>query len=275
MDNNLVKMQRTEFKMLEVIDRICTSNNIQYYIAFGTLLGAVRHNGFIPWDDDIDITMPRPDYDRFVQICKKELNTPYQLNTIDQMQNGFCYYYSRVEDTSIKLERNATRKKMIVPVWVDIFPIDGAPSDKVEYNRWYKDIRKWKKVFLFSQYRYLSADEENVKSSGWIKRVLRNAVYYLQLDRLINTKWAWGKLDRLTRKYDYTKCDLVTTLTGRYGAKEVFDKSVFGEGHKYVFEGKEFFGPKNADLFLSQIYGDYMTLPPEKDRKQHNVKFVD
>lgn len=262
----LTELQAAELDILKQVIVICKNHDIVYYAVGGTLLGAIRHGGFIPWDDDIDIAMPRPDYNRFVEIAMKELQAPYQLNTIDNMPNGFCYYYARAENQSVLLERNATKKKAVVPAWVDIFPLDGVPSDEVNRNRWFKNGAFWKNIFNLSQYSFLAADSTQKKS------ILNQAIYSLKIDRFISTKFAWKQLNKVIIQYDYEKNDNVTNFCGRYGMKEITRKDTFGEGFSVPFEDISINAPADYDAYLTQIYGNYMEPPLEKDRIRHNIK---
>lgn len=272
MKTDLAMIQSAEIDILKKIISICDTYKLRYYAVGGTLLGAVRHRGFIPWDDDIDISMPRPDYEKFLTLADKELLNPYQLNTIEKNQNGFCYYYARAENKSVMLERYKTKKKIIVPVWIDIFPLDGVPDTEKEYDIWVKRGKMYKFLFSASQYSFVAA--ETYKRKNVIENTLKKIFLMLHIEKIINSKYTWKLLNKHVTKYDYSMSKKVTNYFGRYGKKEMVDKSVFGDGVLLQFEDVKINCPTQYHFYLTQIYGDYMTLPPQKDRVQHNIKMV-
>ncbi len=137
MDDQVFRLQRIELDILKKVLALCEKYGLVYYALGGTLLGAVRHKGFIPWDDDIDIGMPRSDYERFLEVAAKELEMPYQLHTLQQKHGEYSYYSARVENTDVKIRRKATIKEVVIPAWIDVFPLDGVP-DRESQRKWWK-----------------------------------------------------------------------------------------------------------------------------------------
>ena len=276
MKDGLKRLQDIELDILKKTIKICEDNNIRYYIVYGTLLGAVRHNGFIPWDDDIDIAIPRPDYNKFIEISDQLLEPPYQLHTTLNGKGSYGYYYARVENTSILLRKIATQNKTVVPAWIDVFPLDGVPYDEVELNKWLKQCSKWKKIFSASMASYTAASDEYKKSRSKLKGIARKVFLKLRFERLINTKWAWHHLDKIVSKYDFDSSNRVYNVTCPYGPKkDIMAKDYYKTGKQYIFEDITVNGPENYDAILTQLYGDYMTPPDEKSRDHHHIEIIE
>lgn len=276
MKTELQKLQKFELDILKQTVKICEENDLTYFVNYGTLLGAVRHKGFIPWDDDIDIVMPRPDYNRFLEIAEKKLIPPYQLHTATNGKGSYGYYYARVENTVVKLQKSATFNKTVIPAWVDVFPLDGVPDDEQALRRWIKKCEMRKIMFAASNAHYTAATEEFKKKRSPLKSKMRNVFLKLRLDRLISTKWAWKRLDKAVTEYDYNASGRIMNAMCFYGRnKELFSKEVFGKGTQLPFEDFTVNAPENYDFVLTQIYGDYMTPPPEEKRDHHHIQIIE
>ena len=130
MDSNLRKLQLIELEILKEFVKICNEEKLTYYISGGTFLGAVRNKGFIPWDDDVDVAMPREDYEIFLNIVEKKLNKNYIFQTYRNTEN-YYHYFSRIVDNTIKVRNNSAKQSKIEPAWIDIFPLDGMPKNKI------------------------------------------------------------------------------------------------------------------------------------------------
>lgn len=275
MDEQLRKLQMVDLDILRRILRICEEHRLTYFILGGTLLGAVRHKGFIPWDDDVDIGLPRPDYEKFLQFADRELEAPYRIHTTQNNTGLHLYYYARVENTAVKLEKAATVNKLQINAFVDVFPLDGVPNDERKKQRWMKKCRRRKTLFDLSGYSYKAADSSLKKNRSLPRRILRTLFFKLKLDRMINAQRAWKRLDRALKAYPYEECDRLINFCGYWGERELFAKSVYGEGALYPFEDLMLNGPKNYDFVLTQMYGDYMTPPPESERNHHHLSIVE
>ena len=267
------EIQLLELEILKQVLNICNTHSLTYYMLGGTLLGAVRHKGFIPWDDDIDIGLPRPDYEKFIEYAGKSLYSPYQLHTISQNSGEYCYYYARVEDVNVKIIRKASMKDVVIPIWVDVFPLDGVPNNPREKNLWLKRVKARKVLFNRSQFTYYGSLDHSSKRPTYLKAI-NNAFLMLRLDRMVNTRHAWKKLDKVLKENDYNRCDTLINACGYWGLKEMFPKSVYGKGRLYQFEDLMLNGPEDYDYVLKQMYGDYMTPPPKDQREHHYIEII-
>ncbi len=275
MDNNALKLvQEHEIFILREILKIIDKYKLRYYMLGGTLLGAVRHHGFIPWDDDIDIGIPRPDYEKFVEVIGDELKDPFAIHSLQSGLCEFSYYYVRIVDTRVKVLRKKAEKDVVLPIWVDVFPLDGVPEDERERKHWLKKARQLHKEFRISQfYYYYYTTNVWKEKNGSIKTLSRRFIGKTGLYRLLNTERVWEKLDRQLKMYDYDKARRIINFCGFWGDKEMFPKSVYGEGRLYPFEDLMLIGPVDYDYVLKQMYGDYMT-PPEESKRHVHVSLV-
>ena len=273
-ESELRELQLAELNILKKVIEICKHYNLHYYALGGTLLGAIRHKGFIPWDDDIDIGLPRDDYEKLLIYLKQELQAPYQLHTVESGTGQYAYYFARVENSLIKVEKFFTINKTVVPAWIDIFPLDNVPDDDVEMKKWIAECQKLKQVFTLSQASYVAASDSLQKKRSAPKAIARRIFLKLKLDRFINTKKAWLKLDTALKKYQNEKCNRLINFCGFWGIKELFPKSIYEETREYDFEDIKLVGPENFDYVLKQMYGDYMTPPPENKRDHHHIRIL-
>ena len=238
---------------LEAIDRVCREHHLRYYLWAGTMLGAIRHKGFIPWDDDMDIAMPRPDYDRLVAHWREWLPQPYEFIS-HETDASYPYPFGKIEDASTTvLERPDF--KFLEGVYVDVFPIDGVPSDEKERRRHFKKYKFWRHL-LFLRGRNPFKHGHGPRS--WFPWLLHQ-VFSLQ-DLQDHVK-------RLMTKYDYDQSDYVADYDD--GLRGVVKKEILGVPCTYGFEGRQFMGVEHPEEYLSQKYGDYMQLPPKEKQVQH------
>ena len=265
MSANLRELTNEEHKTraLEILLRVaafCDQNDLTYYLSDGTLLGAVRHKGFIPWDDDIDIMMPRQDYERFIKIFKDEsgleLATPYDESPL--------YYFVKVYDShTVKIEPISYKRREYLGVDVDIFPLDGQPQ-KIKQKRF---LRQNKRISFV--YKLLSLSLLLDRKSSLKKRMVLPMLDMVGTKRLI--KWH----NKIATKYDYDKCEMVGIVNGLDGLCSRHEKSkVFYDRVKVSFEGYEFWAPAGYHQYLTDKYGDYMTPPPKEKQVTHHVNKV-
>lgn len=273
MTDSLRQLQLVELDILKQALEICEKHSLTYYMLGGTLLGAVRHKGFIPWDDDIDIGLPRPDYEKFLEYARNDLFSPYQLHTISQNCGEYCYYYARVENVNVKILRKGSMKDVVIPAWIDVFPLDGVPNNPKGRSNWLKKLKISKVLFNRSQFTYFGSLDNSSNRPAYLKAI-NNAFLVLRLDRVINTRWAWKKLDSVLKENDYNQCNTLINACGYWGLKEMFPKSVYGKGRLYQFEDLMLNGPEDYDHVLKQMYGDYLTPLPEDQREHHHIELI-
>ncbi len=251
--------------ILKFVDSICRENELKYFMAFGTLIGAVRHQGYIPWDDDIDICMYRKDYEKFRYIMQSQ----NQYRFIDMTTNNDYYFlFGRVTDKRTQLLLPHKPEIHGLGVFIDVFPIDNAPPKEYEtewYNN-YLDLRKkiistvpktahYYPIGLKSTYRILKRLPDRVKNNP------KMFSFYCM------------KINELVKRYNSSEVDQIVVLDTPYGLKTVMNRDVFGDAVELEFEGEKFFAPIDYDKYLRTLYGDYMQLPPvDKRVSSHGFK---
>ena len=263
-------MQEVELGILKEIDRICKEEGITYFASGGTFLGAVRHKGFIPWDNDIDIGMYRDDYERFLRIAENRLPEPYALHTYDNCSKHH-YYMSHVVDTRYSVRRMGRADKREENIWVDVFPYDGLPNSHL-----IRTIHYWR--LTISRVLFHLAYFETVDRS----RSDRSAIEYLLIEVcsvmqrwLHPSKTKWRKrIDTLLKKYPLANSDYIVNFIGIKRKKEIFPKEIFMNLIEYSFEDMKVLAPRDYDKVLGQLYGDYMVEPDEKGKATHPVELV-
>lgn len=255
-------LKRKELDMLKLFISICDDNNLLYFAVGGTCLGAIRHKGFIPWDDDIDVALPRPDYDKFIKIAQGLMPKNYFLqthNTDKDYRNDFA----KIRDSSTTfIESSATKLKINHGVAIDIFPIDGTPADKKEID----SLRKHKTRVK----RYVAKDLvlANRPLSKKVICKVASLLCHFSTSKMLN------KLENRYRQFHYETSDIVICHGGAWGDKERCPKAQYGKGVFVDFEGIKVRVPEKYDEYLTQKYGDYMTPPPESQRKPHHYSDV-
>ena len=235
------------------IDAICREQGFAYWIFYGTLLGAVRHGGFIPWDDDVDIVMPREDYYKLGKYIQE--HPEHGVNYIDVSNRpDTIYYCAKVCDTSTVLRESVFRPLEGYGAFVDIFPLDNLPDGEEERLRYYKKALRMEQIVQHgSRLRPFKGDSRKETLLRWA------AFLYAHLydpGRMI------GKMHQLFMENNKTP----TRYVGVPWSDQLFRRELFEEKTELVFEGHRFFAPKNWDEALRASYGDYMQLPEESKR---------
>ena len=251
-------LQNVQLEIAEVIKRICEKNNIRYFLAYGTLIGAVRHDGFIPWDDDIDIMMPYPDLLKFEHECKTDLPDGYFYQS-PQTDLEYRLSIMRVcKDNTLLLEKATADKNIHHGIFVDIYPIYGAAP---------KNKRK-KQIFQAME-RALYLLDEPVKNHGAVMRL--GSAFLLKTKTKKGKARAQQKLFKKISQYDYDQSENVVCLDSSIiKMRTVYKREWFGDGVMHKFGDTQFMIPVNPDEILKKVYGDYMQLPPEEARKPHH-----
>lgn len=265
---DLSKIQKIIWNIMIEIKPFLSENHIEYYMLGGTLLGAVRHQGFIPWDDDIDLGIPREQYDFFLENIEKSLPSYMEVNTFYD-ETAHHYYFARVVDTRYHLKRMGSEVERTEDAWIDIFPLDGMPN-----NYFIREIHKMRLLVSRAFYHIATFDRVNLQRPNrpLSERLVIKFVQVTGFGRNMDAKkWLW-KIDKLLKKYPYKTSDWVVNFMGQYKFKEMFPKDKYGNGKLYSFEDNQLYGPVDADFVLTQMYGDYMTPPKETDKNAHAAR---
>ena len=264
----LRELQLEELKILKEALKIIKKHNLRYYMLGGTFLGAVRHKGFIPWDDDVDIGLPRDDYEKFCQFAKEELEVPYKISSysIEENHNGYC---SRVVNKNILLVRDDAVKEKSEYLWCDIFPLDGMPDCKIarklhQFNLLFKRLLlQWSKIETgINMKKKRSGFEAFLIKLGFVV----SKIFHFDVKKRLNA------VDKCLRRYNYDKSKYVVNFMGAYKFKEMFPKALYDDSTLYDFEDIKLMAPKDFDKVLSQLYGDYIKPPAENQRFSHSIK---
>lgn len=268
-NEKLRNLQLVELELFKKFCKVAKENKIRYFALGGTLLGAVRHEGFIPWDDDMDIGIPREDYDRFIEYCQNH-DVPFELHTF-RNDDGYYRYFSHIEDPSVKIRRRDKTVEEISSAWIDIFPLDGMPNNKIIRN-----IHKYHILYRRAMYRlscFSKVVDVNKKNRPLHEKIIIKAGQILPTEKMFNVRKELVKLDRVLKKYPYRKSHYLVNAMGAYKFNEMFHKKYYGKGRMYKFEDMYIRGPVDYDTVCTQLYGDYMK-PPSEDVKNHHASEI-
>lgn len=267
MDGQLRKLQLFQLECLADFHKMCEENNLKYYMIGGTLLGAIRHKGFIPWDDDIDLAMPREDYEKLIEISRnKKLSEDYTVENYKFNPKMRCYFSRVIASEEARKRVGFKANSELGLVLIDILPLDGTPNNSIAKKIYYSKAMMLRAVAGISNLDIKEVDSNRSKLEAMLLNVSKN----LKIYKLLNRKTIYNMLDKLYMK-NSVKSNFSGTITGAYKVKEIVPTNYWGNPTKYDFEDKKFYGPEMYDEYLTHMYGDYMVLPPEHKRKSHFV----
>lgn len=258
----LREIQLEEVKLLSYFDQFCKKHDLKYSLVYGTLIGAARHKGFIPWDDDIDVAMPRPDYEKLL-LLNKSFNRGAIKLIADDLDHSLDATYAAVINCDIVCENMYSTTKRSQFLWIDIFPVDGFVEDTGKMEEIYKQSQFLQKV--------VSLASAKLFKGKTVFHMLGKLVLS-PLCRLYGVNRCLRKMDSLAKTYPYEKSKYVGVIAWGEGVKEKLLKKDFENMTKIEFEG-EFFSVMSCwKQYLKNMYDDYTQLPPVEMRIGHNIK---
>lgn len=259
------EIREVQLNMLRALAEFSDEHGLRYFLSGGTLLGAIRHQGFIPWDDDIDINMPRPDCETLMELTGGELGD-YRIVGPDMDEYSPCCESYRIYDPRTVIENwagGSAKEPRYFPVFADLFPIEGLPTGRVATERHYAKIvfaRKMQRTASLKHMEGTNLKAHLFHAAAWIPA---KAVGYRN----------WSKLvQNIATRYPFDECEWVGVMTAPFQTtSEKVRKADYMKMVPVRFEDGTYHAPSNYDVYLTQLYGDYMQLPPEEKRRTRHV----
>lgn len=257
----LREVQLVELDIMIEFDKFCRNNNLRYSLVGGTLLGAVRHKGFIPWDDDIDVAMPRPDYEKLIEIISANNNVlTDNIEVVLDRGKSANLPYLKIIDKRTSVPPSVEAK--VNHLWIDVFPYDGCPNEEKQAKKHLKKAKHYRHIIVYNQFKMSHF------KGAWKLIYVVCSLYA----KMYGMRRAIKNLVKLAKKYPFgDSSNIVCTVWGLYGEGEIISKNSFDNLMEADFEDRKFYAMSNYDEYLSGIYGDYMTPPPENKRNSHHV----
>ncbi len=256
------KLQLAQLDLLHEIDRVCRKNGLVYYLNGGTLLGAVRHKGFIPWDIDLDVCMMREDYEKLNKIYAKEFGEEYFLQNYDTEKEHYAGHACLCRNNSRVIFASSTIRGTVKKhegIYIDIFPLDKVPEDVTLQEKQLKKIKKYRKI------KTLKKNARNQKGFLGLKWLAHDLIC-LAL-KPFSFRYLNKKQDEIMQRYNDSESNLVASMASHYSyKKQVMPQEVYGTPIELYFEDRTYYAPADTEYYLKRIYGDYMKLPPEESR---------
>lgn len=264
------KLSNDEIKDIELsilieFDKFCASNNLTYFLCGGTLLGCIRHKGFIPWDDDIDVFMPRQDYEKFFKITEQNpVKENLITSTYRSCKNNIPYPFIKLIDNTTEVIEHGKNVKKNYGIWIDILPVDLLPKDDKENEIIYSEMKELRKKLFFALTEITLDNSKNIFT--YLYKKIKQLLVKKSVLKICK------KMDLKSQAFN----DLNTgfegcLLWGLYGKGERCAKDIF-KISRGIFENREFNIPSGWDTYLKGIYGNYMELPPLEKRNSHSIE---
>jgi lipopolysaccharide cholinephosphotransferase len=262
---NIDLLHQVDMDIAREVVRICQEHNLKYYMLGGTMLGAILHGGFIPWDDDIDLGMPRDDYEKFLELAPQLL--PQNMRVVNYRNDpSYQYYITRVQDTDTKVEEERIgNDSRYTCASIDIFPVDGTPNNGLLRKIYFFRVL-YHRALMSLCYKD-SIDRKRKRSRK--EKLLLWVMERIPVEKLTTPYKQKCAIDKLLRSQSVEKSRYIGNIMGADRTREIVPAQFYGKGAYYTFEGVQFRGLEKYDEYLTHTYGDYMQLPPEDKRKTH------
>ena len=262
---NMELLHQVDLEITRAVVDICDRHGLTYYMLGGTMLGAIRHKGFIPWDDDVDLGMPRDDYETFLKLAEQEL--PEHMKVVNYRNDpNYMYYITRILHTQTKVEEERIgNDNRFTHASIDIFPIDGTPNNPIVRKIYFFRVL-YHRALMSLCYKD-SIDRQRKRSAK--ERTLLWVMERIPVEKFTTPYKQKCKIDKLLRKQKVAGSRYIGNIMGAYRTREIVPAEFYGKGAMYTFEDMQLRGLERYDDYLRYTYGDYMQLPPEESRKTH------
>lgn len=254
------KIKALEIDILKKFDEFCTEHDLKYCLTGGSLLGAVRHGGFIPWDDDVDISMFRPDYDRLIELSAK---MPSDCKLFSRELNpNHSRLYGRICNTDYVSVDSYYDESLSGYFGIDIFPLEAVPSGPREYAKFSKKIRLLRRMFIF-------ANSALFKGKSFLRAYILKPLPII-ICKIIGADRIYKAFMKEVRSRDYDSAECIALVTGQYTEHERYPKDKYYDLIRIGFEGLNLPAIRSYDPYLKLLYGDYMKYPPKEQQIPHH-----
>lgn len=261
LDENMRNIHEYDIEMVKVVKEICQKLNLKTYMLGGTMLGAIRHKGFIPWDDDVDLGMFREDYNKFLEEAQKYLPSNMKLEHF-KINPKYIYYSARIIHLDAEVEEERVGRYY---AGIDIFPIDGTPNNIVLRNIYYFRVFFHKAIMSMCDKTHF----DKKRKRSLIEKIIISVMSKLPFQLFTSAYKEKVIIDKLLSKNRIEESKYIGNIMGAYRTREIIPKEIYGEGRMYQFEDIQLRGMEKYHEYLSMTYGDYMKLPPVENRKSH------
>ena len=256
----LDEIKDVELDLLVKFDMFCKKNNLRYSLTYGTLLGAIRHKDFIPWDDDVDVMMPREDYQRLFVLLEQGEKIDDDISFLTSKSEGYYYHFNKIYNnkTIAKMDNNST----VHGIWLDIFPLDNTPSSKILAKCFHVKARLLRNMIIAATTDFTDRNNKRYR----IKRVLCG------ISKIIGIQRISDYLNKYVQRYNKKNTKLVSIVHGQYSIDADKERRLYFETEKRIFRGKFFNVSIGWDAILTGMYGNYMVIPDRDKQITHFLK---
>lgn len=269
--DNRTELHDSEEEILKYFIKFCNSHELTYFMMGGSLLGTIRHKGFIPWDDDIDVGMPRPDYEKLIDLLIHQEDDKFIFKNFKN--SDIKTYFSRIENSKVKIEDRSANKVDVRNSWIDIFPIDGMPNNIIK-----RKMHEFKLLYTRMLLQYSQFDEivnTSLTERPWHENILINLGKIIKPERFLKKNKLTIRLDNSLKKYNYNSSKYVVNFMGAYKFKEMFPKEFYENIGYFKFDDINVRCSKNYNEILTKMYGENYMLPPsEMVKNKHFSKVI-
>lgn len=263
-------VQLLVLEILKIFIAVCERNELRYYLTGGSLIGLLRHGGFIPWDDDIDIGMPRADYERLLSLPNGAWPQGYRIVN-HRNDSSWLFAMSQLVDAETEVDIYTSEVPRRSHLWLDIFPLDGLPDGTLAR---YLHVKQILSLRYLVQIANIRTQVDSQRARPWYEKALLAIFKRFPMGRILDSESLLRRLEATLNRYDFDRQLWAGNMLGRYREREVVPKKYFGSPTPMLFEGVSVNTPHLHHELQTALYGDYMQLPPEHARVGHKLTIV-
>ena len=264
----LTDLQKVIIATLQEFHEFCQEHDLTYHLGGGTLLGAIRHKGIIPWDDDIDVDMPREDYERLLKLAE-QFPSPYVVKHFE-LDNNYVYPFVKIYNPKLQVTEFFGEQSYTSGAWIDVFPMDGVFSNITVRKLHFYFVKTLRFLFQLKVRGYQKPHKTNTRFNYYLKIIVKYLMFLVIF--LVSKRSIFLIMDKAAKIKSYNNSEFCGAFYSPYGVKASFPKNIYKKTLQVAFNERFFNAPSGYDLFLTKQYGDYMTPPSLEERVTHNIQ---